>query len=521
MELCDQYLHECIIINPPMNDYFKFKEYENLRHIFPNYWSSDYATSQSNIDKKYLKLLKKKDSKTLYDKVLERNLLLEEKYSKFKIYDYLPINSKDNYFYTIVREIKGDFYFKINNKLDIEDYIKRLKILNEITDSIIECFKDGIKNKVTMYYKNVEYIIETLQDILKNKDYEFKKNIELKDKFNKCIEDYYVKNVNKLITFLITDYFPHATKKLGLCHYKGGKELYKLIVKDYLYDFATPENIHQLGLSEVKRVNKAIDELKKKHKKLYDYNKNYKSKTSKQILAKTFSIRDKLYKNMSNYFNDNLKKEDNYEIKKVEIGKDSVAFYYPSDFQRKKKGTFYINVDNNDFNDNELLTLSLHEGMPGHHYQIERTMNNKNIPTYIKYNDSTAYVEGWGLYSENLYEYDNILEYYHKLKYELLRSTRLVVDTGIHYYGWSRDDCFRYRDKYLSNTDSEYKRYIDTPGQALAYKVGEKTILFLRDKYLERDPNGLKDFHDIILDIGPIPLDFLLSECNKKYICKL
>ena len=125
MELCDQYLHECIIINPPMNDYFKFKEYENLRHIFPNYWSSDYATSQSNIDKKYLKLLKKKDSKTLYDKVLERNLLLEEKYSKFKIYDYLPINSKDNYFYTIEREIKGDFYFKINNKLDIEDYIKR------------------------------------------------------------------------------------------------------------------------------------------------------------------------------------------------------------------------------------------------------------------------------------------------------------------------------------------------------------------------------------------------------------
>ena len=154
MELCDKYLHEQIKLNPTLNDYFCFKEYENIRHIMPNYWSYDYSKSQKNLGKKYLKILNKKKDKNLYDKILERNLLLQQKYDKFKIYDYLPISSQNNIFYTICNEINGDYYFKINNKSDIEDYIKRLKVLNSITDDIIKQFKNGIKNNVTMYYEN-------------------------------------------------------------------------------------------------------------------------------------------------------------------------------------------------------------------------------------------------------------------------------------------------------------------------------------------------------------------------------
>ncbi len=522
MELCDKYLHEQIKLNPTLNDYFCFKEYENRKHIMPNYWSYDYSKSQKNLGKKYLKILNKKKDKNLYDKILERNLLLQQKYDKFKIYDYLPISSQNNIFYNICTEINGDYYFKINNKSDIEDYIKRLKVLNSITDDIIKQFKNGIKNNVTMYYENIDYIISTLEDIIKKESYKFKKNIPLKNKLNAVIEEYYVKNVNKLLTFLLKEYYPHASKKLGLCQYKDGKSLYKLIVQDNLYDFATPENIHELGISEVKRIDKDIKELIQNHKKEWNYYENhYKPKTSKQILSQTISIKEKLYKNMNKYFHDNLKKSENYDVKRVDIGKDSTGYYYPSDFKRKKKGTFYINVDNQEINHNELLVLSLHEGMPGHHYQLEKTNNNEKLPLYIRYYDSTAYVEGWGLYSESLYEYDNFMEYYFKLKYELLRSIRLVVDTGIHYYGWSKEECLKYNNKYLPNISSEYKRYSDDPGQGLCYKMGELTINFLRDKYLESDPNGLKDFHEIILNIGPIPLTFLISECKKKFNCKL
>ena len=522
MELCDQYLHEQIKLNPPLNDYFCFKEYENIRHIYPNYWSKEYSKSQINLGEKYLKLLNKKKDKNTHDKILERHLLFEEKYEKFRIYDYLPISSQNNIFYDIASEISGDHYFKINKKLDIEVYIKRLKVLNPITNDIINQFKEGIKNGVTMYYENVDYIITTLEDIIKKKTYEFKKNIPLKNTFNKNIKEFYVKNINKLCTFLINEYYPHASKKLGLCQYKGGKNLYKLIIQDYLYDFATPENIHQLGLLEVKRINTLIQDLKKNNvKEFKKYVHNYSPKTSEQLLSQTEKIREKLYKNMDKYFHNNLKKSNNYLIKRVELEKDSTAFYYPADFNRKKRGTFYINVDNRKFNHNELMVLSLHEGMPGHHYQLERLNNNDKIPTYIKYYNSTAYVEGWGLYSEGLYEYDNLIEYYFKLKYELFRSVRLVVDTGIHYYGWSKEECVKYNDKYIPSLPSEYKRYIDDPGQAVCYKMGELTINFLRDKYLERDPTGLKDFHEIILDFGPIPLEFLISECKKKYDCKL
>ena len=125
-----------------------------------------------------------------------------------------------------------------------------------------------------------------------------------------------------------------------------------------------------------------------------------------------------------------------------------VAHYYPSDFNREKKGTFYINTDNKS-NKSELLVLSLHEGTPGHHYQIERSLKNKDLPIYLKYNDTTSYIEGWGLYSENLYEYKDLFEYWYKLKYELLRSCRLVLDTGIHYYGWNEDKCLKYMEKYI------------------------------------------------------------------------
>ena len=525
MELCDQYIHESIIINPTLNDYFKFPEYNNLSHILPNFWCKEYEKSTNNLDDKYLKLLYKKKNLNLYDKVLKRGLVNSLKFNKFKIYDYLPISSGNNIFYTTVDEINGDFYFKINTNEDIKNYMKRLKSFNPITESIIDCFKDGVKNNVTMYYRNVDYIIETLQNMLKNKSYEYtsnKKNITLKKQLNECINEYFVKNVSKLVTFLTVEYYPNTTKKLGLCQYKGGKDLYRLIIKDYLYDFATPENIHELGKSEVDRVFKEIQELKEKYKREFEkYEKNYKNYTEKELFSYLFKLRKELYKNNEKYFHNNLKPNELYDIKPI-LGKTGgSAYYYPSDFQRKKKGTFYINSNYSNFNNNELLTLSLHEGIPGHHYQIERNLNNPKIPLYLKYYDSTAYVEGWGLYCENLYDYKNIFDYYQKLKYELLRSSRLVIDTGIHFYGWTREDCLKYRDKYLPKSVSEYKRYIDTPGQALCYKVGELTLHYLKAEYLEKNPNGIKDFHELILDIGPVNLDLLIDEFKKKYICKI
>ena len=285
-------------------------------------------------------------------------------------------------------------------------------------------------------------------------------------------------------------------------------------------DCATPENIHEFGKIELKRLLKAKNKLVKNDEWKFR-KKNYEYKSEKEILKRLEVIRGNLYKNNSKYFNENLKESENYLIKKIPEEIKSVAYYYPSDFNREKKGTFYINTNYIEYDINSLVTLSLHEGMPGHHYQLERLLKDKDIPDYIKYNGCDSYIEGWGLYSENLYDYKKDIEKYHKLRYEILRAARLIIDTGIHYFGWDYEKCKKFITKNTSNKEiHEILRYNSMPGQALTYKMGEQVILFLRGKYLEKDKNGLKDFNELILKQGPIPLDLLISEV-KKYINKL
>ena len=162
MELYDQYLHECIKIDPTINDYFKFKEYEHLRHIQPNHYSDEYEDKFRKLEGKFLKILEKKDCKNTYDKVLERSLKYSIEYYKFKIYYYMPLSSQNNYFYNISSEIQGDFYFRIDTKNDIEIYIKRLKKLDEMTNKSLMNFLPSSASLIP----NIDIIEENMTVIL-------------------------------------------------------------------------------------------------------------------------------------------------------------------------------------------------------------------------------------------------------------------------------------------------------------------------------------------------------------------
>ena len=156
--------------------------------------------------------------------------------------------------------------------------------------------------------------------------------------------------------------------------------------------------------------------------------------------------------------------------------------------------------------------MSLHEGIPGHHFEVTRH-NRSNIPSYSKLGDTT-YSEGWGLYCENLGDYKNNLEYYFKIQYEVQRSLRLILDTGIHYFGWDYDKCFQTMKKHLTHTDEQIDkailRYMNNPGQAITYKIGEKAFLFIREKLLKKGYE-IKDVHQIMLDLGPCPIELLVQ----------
>ena len=193
-----------------------------------------------------------------------------------------------------------------------------------------------------------------------------------------------------------------------------------------------------------------------------------------------------------------------------------MSAYYTSP-NKKEKGKFYINIFNPEkISKYELLTLNIHEGIPGHHYENYLTYKS-NLPDYIKESLYSGYSEGWAFYCESLYEYKNDFEYYYSLQYKVERSLRLIIDTGIHYYKWDFDKCFKYMKKYLKYFPDDYiknqiLRYSSNPGQALTYKIGEQVILKLKKDYLKNKNNNIKSFHKILLDIGPCPLDLLIKQ---------
>ena len=181
---------------------------------------------------------------------------------------------------------------------------------------------------------------------------------------------------------------------------------------------------------------------------------------------------------------------------------------------KKKQGIFYINTnDISKWNPYELLVLSLHEGFPGHHYELEYHKDQKK-PKYMELWMNQCYSEGWAFYSENLYPYKKDQYYYYKLQYDLLRTLRLIIDTGLHYYGWTYEKCFEFmKQNSEMKTDIIHKeliRYLCLPAQAVSYKIGGTILLHLRQTCLKHG-YSLKEFHKLVLSLGPCPMDDLIN----------
>jgi prolyl oligopeptidase len=193
-----------------------------------------------------------------------------------------------------------------------------------------------------------------------------------------------------------------------------------------------------------------------------------------------------------------------------------------------RAGYYYVNLYRPEVRPKyEIEVLSVHEAVPGHHLQIALAMELENIPNFRRYSGYTAFVEGWGLYSESLGEeldlYQDPYSKFGALTYDMWRAVRLVVDTGMHYKGWSREKAIDYFTANAAKTEqdiiNEIDRYLIMPGQALAYKIGQRKILELKNKTQQQlgELFDIKDFHHVVLGEGALPLS-VLEERVDQYI---
>ena len=526
-KLYNDYFDDLINLFPSINDNLNLPKYKHLNHIQENSFDEIHVLKQKEVYKKYIDTLSKKKNKSIYDKVIiyDCETTLKELNSNLK---YLPINHQGNVI-TDLMEIGSDNTILIlSSKRDYNNVLHKLSSLKAICNSVTELMTLGIQKNIVLPKILTQKLIEQFKSFKKNKSY---KNTNIKAKldydFNKELEKLILPCLKKMINFLEIIYLKKSRNSIGLCDLPNGKNLYKLVASNLLtLNNISIDSIHNYGLKEVSRLEKEMNNIKSKFNfkgTLKEFSSILKKQNAFSSRKDIINYYKKLLKRINNnvipkYFNNKVKNMDCEILPVPKFNEEfsSEAYYISGDIQNKRSGKFYINLRNyKENNKMEAEALVLHETNPGHHYQTTFVNESKDIPLFLKMNYSEAYSEGWALYVENLGEYNSIESLFGKYINEMLRAVRLVVDTGIHYYGWSYKKAYNYCSKYLFDFDfqihNQVLRYISDPGQALCYKIGEKTILDLLNKEESKNNFSIKQFNEKLLENGGIPL-FLLKE---------
>ncbi len=340
----------------------------------------------------------------------------------------------------------------------------------------------------------------------------------------------------RLRDFLRDEYLPASRDSIGLSQMKGGDKLYARLIEESTTLPLDAETIHQLGLSEVARIKAELEKLKKQAKfkgtltQFFDYvrtDPKFQPKTREGLTQNFYDIGKQVDAKIGGYFS--LIPKSPLEIRpydptteKFEAG----GSYQSGSPDGKRPGVFYFNAyDLPSRLTPGNVTLYLHEGAPGHHFQISLAQENEVLPAFMRYGGTTAYVEGWALYAETLGNemgfYNDPWNRYGTLQDEQLRAMRLVVDTGIHAKGWTRDQAidFMMQNSGMTRTEvvAEVDRYIAIPSQALAYKIGALKIQELRKRAETKlGPKfDIKTFHEQVLNTGGLPLAVLEAKIDR------
>jgi len=483
------------------------------------------------------------DNKLNY-KLLDLNLDNSLEASNYPSY-YMPLNQRggvQSYYETGDRLV-------YSSKSDYEDWLVRLSKYSDNINNTTINLKEGLTKGYTQPKLVTKQVITQIERLLNNDldNHPYLKiflsandDYFINDEKDQLIDDAKELISNKIIpayqelnTFLKDEYLPQSRDSIGLDGVPNGKEWYEYVARYHTTTSLTPDEIHDIGLNEVKRIRSEMEKIIKDLEWEGDFKSflNY-LRTSPRFYYDNGEDLLNAYLIMAKKIDPLLPKifkvfpRAPYGV--IPIPEETAPFTTTAYYNGPAKGRpgyFYANLYKPESRPKyEIPVLTVHEAVPGHHFQISLAQELENVPTFRKYLSFTAFVEGWGLYSEELGEfmgiYDDPYDKFGQLTYDMWRAIRLVVDTGMHYKGWSRDDAINL---FIENTakskldiENEVDRYIAWPGQALAYKIGQLKILELRQK-AERELGekyDIKDFHHEILKRGSVPLDILEGYIN-------
>jgi len=468
---------------------------------------------------------------------------------EFKYRTYLiPISNRSG-FHMQFAEMHKSVPFQ--NAQDYRNYIDRLDKFGTYTDQHIELLTEGIStgnvlpSVVLRGYEDTitaHIVRDPTNSLLYAPFRSFPEGLsaaeedQLRAQAMGSITNTVVPAYQRFLEFMQKTYIPAARGTIGASALPNGREFYRFRVRHFTTLEISPDEVHQLGLTEVARIKsemlKIIGQVEfdgdfaefllflRTDARFYPTDANEYLKETAYILKRMDGELPKLFLNLP---------RNPYGLKVIPAyiaPKTTTAYYQPPPASGKLAGQYFLNTYNLKSRPlYELEALSLHEAVPGHHLQIALQQELVELPSFRKYSGFTAFVEGWALYAERLGLevgfYKDPYSNFGRLSYEMWRACRLVVDTGIHYQGWTRERAIDYMIQNTSlsqhNIVAEVDRYIAWPGQALAYKMGELKIRELREKAAIQlgARFDIREFHDAVLRYGAVPLPILETNINK------
>ena len=434
---------------------------------------------------------------------------------------------------------------------DYDDYLARLRAFPKYMDETIQIMREGIaahmvQPRIVMQRVPAQIDKQIVDDAKRSRFYKpfesFPRSFtteqiaRYRSDAEEAIEGNVVPAYAKFKGFFNGEYLPACMDDIGVWRLPNGQKLYQHFIREHTTTNLTADEIHEIGLREVARIDREMAEVMRStgftgtREAFFQFlrtDKRFFYSNGDELLAASRALCKRIDPKLVKLIGTIPRMPYGVEPIPDNMAPDTTtAYYQPGAADGSRAGTYYVNLYRPETRPKwEMAALTLHEAVPGHHLQIARAMELGEMPQFRKYEGYSAYVEGWALYSESLGDeigmYDDPYDRFGKLTYEMWRAVRLVLDTGIHHKHWSREQAIEYFKAHAAKSDlditNEVDRYIAWPGQALAYKIGELKIKELRARATKElgDRFDERAFHDVILGQGALPLEVLERIVNE------